>query len=120
VEDSIMTTSISRLNHKDINAVAAALRNDKCVLRDGHNGGKSSMTVSGVAEFKNGDRVHVVPLFKQYEYFCLNPIGLDDEGKLVLETSSVGACVFPKKHADLYIACQNYQGIGEITNVVVF
>lgn len=115
-----MTTSISRLNHKDINAVAAALRNDKCVLRDGHNGGKDSVTVSGVAEFKNGERVHIVPLFNQYEYFCLNPVGLDDEGKLVLETSSCGAVIWPKKHADLYAACQAYQGIGEITNVIVF
>lgn len=112
--------AISRLNHRDIAAVAAALRNDNLKLRDGHNGGKDVMTVSGVAEFKNNGKVHVVPLFKQYEYFCLNPIGLDDEGKLVLETSSVGACVFPKKHADMYAACQAYSGIGEITNVIVF
>lgn len=115
-----MTTSISRLNHKDINAVAAALRNDKFILRDAHNGGKNTVSVSGVAEFKNGERVHIVPLFKQYEYFCLNPVGLDDEGKLVLETSSCGAVIWPMKHADLYAACQAYQGIGKITNVIVF
>jgi hypothetical protein len=112
--------AISRLNHRDIVAVAAALRNDKCVLRDGHNSGKDTMKVTGVAEFKNNGVTHVVPLFSQYEYFCLNPIGLDDEGKLVLETSSVGAVIWPKKHADLYAACQAYQGIGEITNVIVF
>lgn len=118
-----MTTTqlaVSKINTQDFNAVFEALRAIKGELRDPHNNSYSTMTCHGVAEFRNGSRLHIVPLFKQYEYFCLNPIEQADDGVLQICTSSCGGVLYPKRHADLYAACQAYDAIGEITRVAVF
>lgn len=101
---------IAERNAKVLELVKAA----NGVVRDGHNGGTRTLTVSHLIEYvaENGI-VYLCPGLEG-KVFCLNPIVLDDAGLPVVDKWSVGGTI-DARNMSVEDACLAYDSFGTVS-----
>lgn len=101
------------------NAIAAIIKNDGNVIDDHCMADEPQRKCYGVGRYLNGDQIEHAVFLNEKDYFCLNPIKIDDNGIPHLGRWSVGGLVSPQLDLNDLNGCL-HDDSGKLLEVHIF